>query len=114
MTTDARFRDTLKSAMCLRPLKSDSITAASIYHAVDREHPTLLIDEADNLGLAFNGPLRAVLNSGHRRGGKVTRYHGGHARSFSTFSPVAVAAIGTLPLPVMHRCPGRGPNRSGR
>jgi hypothetical protein len=41
--------------MCVRPLKSDSITAASIYHAVDREHPTLLIDEADNLGLAFNG-----------------------------------------------------------
>jgi len=89
--------------MCVRPLKSDSITAAGIYHAVDREHPTLLIDEADNLGLAFNGPLRAVLNSGHRRGGKVTRYHGGQAHSFSTFAPVAVAAIGTLPLPVMHR-----------
>jgi hypothetical protein len=80
----------LLEAMCVRPLKSDSITAASIYHAVDREHPTLLIDEADNLGLAFNGPLRAVLNSGHRRGGKVTRYHGGQARSFSTFSPVVV------------------------
>ena len=93
----------LLEALCLRPLKSDSITAASIYHAVDREHPTLLIDEADNLGLAFNGPLRAVLNSGHRRGGKVTRYHGGQARSFSTFAPVAVAAIGTLPLPVIHR-----------
>jgi hypothetical protein len=97
----------LLEAMCVRPLKSDSITAASIYHAVDREHPTLLIDEADNLGLAFNGALRAVLNSGHRRGGKVTRYHGGQARSFATFAPVAVAAIGTLPLPVMHRftCP---------
>jgi hypothetical protein len=93
----------LLEAMCPRPLKSDSITAASIYHAVDRERPTLLIDEADNLGLAFNGALRAVLNSGHRRGGKVTRYHGGQARSFSTFAPVAVAAIGTLPLPVMHR-----------
>src|SRR5580692_8122965 len=89
--------------MCVRPLKSNSITAASIYHAVDREHPTLLIDEADNLGLAFNGALRAVLNSGHRRGGKVTRYHGGQARSFSTFAPVAVAAIDTLPLPQMHR-----------
>ena len=49
------------------------------------------------------GPLRAVLNSGHRRGGKFTRYHGGQARSFATFAPVAVAAIGTLPLPVMHR-----------
>jgi hypothetical protein len=93
----------LIEALCLRPLKSDSITAASLYHAVDREHPTLLIDEADNLGLAVNGPLRAVLNSGHRRGGKVTRYHGGQARSFSTFAPVAVAAIGTLPLPLMHR-----------
>src|SRR6201988_4186483 len=93
----------LLEALCLRPLKSDSITAASIYHAVDREHPTLLIDEADNLGLAFNGALRAVLNSGHRRGGKVTRYHGGQARSFSTFAPVAVAVIGTLPLPVTHR-----------
>jgi hypothetical protein len=69
----------LLEAMCVRPLKSDSITAASIYHAVDREHPTLLIDEADNLGLAFNGSLRAVLNSGHRRGGKVIRYHGGQA-----------------------------------
>jgi hypothetical protein len=93
----------LLEALCLRPLKSDSITAASIYHAVDRDHPTLLIDEADNLGLAFNGVLRAVLNSGHRRGGKITRYHSGQARSFSTFAPVAVAAIGTLPLPVMHR-----------
>jgi hypothetical protein len=58
----------LLEALCMHPLKSDSITAASIYHAVDREHPTLLIDEADNLGLAFNGALRAVLNSGHRRG----------------------------------------------
>jgi hypothetical protein len=93
----------LLEAMCVRPIKSDSITAGSICHAVDREHPTLLIDEADNLGLAVNGALRAVLNSGHRRGGKVTRYHGGQARFFSTFSPVAVAAIGTLPLPLMHR-----------
>jgi hypothetical protein len=93
----------LLEALCVRSLKSDSITAASIYHAVDREHPTLLIDEADNLGLAVSGPLRAVLNSGHRKGGKVTRYSNGQARSFSTFSPVAVAAIGTVPLPLMHR-----------
>ena len=30
----------LLEAMCARPLKSDSITAAGIYHAVDREHPS--------------------------------------------------------------------------
>jgi hypothetical protein len=93
----------LIEALCMRPLKTDSITAASIYDAVDREHPTLLLDEADNLGLTFNGPLRAVLNSGHRRGGKVTRFCAGQARSFSTFAPAAVAAIGMLPLPLMHR-----------
>ena len=57
----------------------------------------------DDLGLAFNGTPARRAQLGHRRGGKVTRYHGGQARSFSTFSPVAVAAIGTLPLPVMHR-----------
>src|SRR6266705_1610516 len=38
----------LLEAMCVRPLKSDSITAASISHAVDREHPPLLIRQADN------------------------------------------------------------------
>jgi hypothetical protein len=90
-------------ALCVRPLKTDSITAASIYHAVDREHPTLLIDEGDNLGLVTNGALRAVLNSGHRKGGNVTRFCAGQARSFSTFAPAAVAAIGALPLPLMHR-----------
>jgi hypothetical protein len=93
----------LIEALCARPLKSDNITAAGIYHAVDSEHPTLLIDEADNLGLAGNGALRAVLNSGHRKGGNITRYHHGGARAFSTFSPVAVAAIGTLSLPITHR-----------
>jgi hypothetical protein len=38
----------LVEALRVRPLKSDSITAASIYHAADREHPTLVIDEGGN------------------------------------------------------------------
>ena len=33
--------------------KFDSITSAAIYHLIDDTHPTLLIDEADNLGLAL-------------------------------------------------------------
>lgn len=86
-----------------RARKSDGITAASIYHLVDQEHPTLLVDEVDNLGLPSNGSLRAVLNSGHRRGGSITRYINNQARSFSTFAPMALAAIGTLPLPIVHR-----------
>jgi hypothetical protein len=56
-----------------RGQRTDGITAAAIYRLIDRGHSTLLIDEDDNLGLATNGPLRAVLNSGHRKGGTITR-----------------------------------------
>jgi hypothetical protein len=90
-----------------RPCKTDNITAASIYRLVGQEPRTFLIDEGDNLGLALNGPLRAVLNSGHRRGGSVTRVIDGGVRSYSTFAPMAIAAIDSaarpLPLPIIHR-----------
>jgi len=90
---------------CLVPRahKTDSITPAAIYHLIDRDRSTLLVDEGDNLGLVFNSTLRAVLNSGHRKGGRTTRFVGGDARPFSTYAPMAIAAIGMLPLPIMHR-----------
>ena len=83
--------------------KSDHITAAAIYHLVDAERPTLLIDEADNLDLAAKNVLRAVFNSGYRHGGSVKRFVGREVRRFPTFAPVALAAIGILPLPQMSR-----------
>src|SRR5258708_6996379 len=60
--------------------------------------PALLIDEADSF-LAGNDELRGVLNSGHRRGGSVLRVVGEalEVREFATFSPAAIAMIGTLP-----------------
>ena len=93
---------------CIRLLaaktaKTDNATPAWIYHHVDRHRGTLLVDEADNLGLATNGILRAVFNSGHRRGGKVSRLSGGQPRDYSTFCPLAIGAIGSLPLPLLHR-----------
>jgi hypothetical protein len=76
-----------------RPEKFDSITTAAIYHLIDERHPTLLIDEADNLGLALqpNGRLRAIFNSGHRAGGKVAILERGTPREFSTHAPLALA-----------------------
>jgi hypothetical protein len=91
------------SSLAARVLKTDGITPAAIYRLVDAERRTLLVDEADNLGLGSIGPLRAVLNSGHRRGGSITRFVGDRPRQFSTFAPLALAAIGNLPLPIMHR-----------
>ena len=85
-------------------LRSDNITPAAVYHILENNpSTTLLADEGDNLGLLQNNVLRAVFNSGHRRGGAVHRYIGGWPRSYSTFAPLAVAAIGTLPLPLTHR-----------
>ena len=79
--------------MASRPAKFDSITTAAISRLTDSMHPTLLIDEADNLGIALqpNGRLRAVFNSGHRKGGTVANMEGGRLRQFSTFAPLALA-----------------------
>jgi hypothetical protein len=91
------------STLVARPEKSDNITAAAIYDAIDRDRCTLLIDEADNLELSAKGALRAVLNSGHRKGGLFTRFVRGRRHRFLTFAPVALASIGTLTLPLMSR-----------
>jgi hypothetical protein len=88
--------------------RTDSITPAAVYHYFDEaagtgEPSTLLVDEGDNLGLLNNGLLRSVFNSGHGRGGKRSIYWRGAMRSFETFGPLGVAAIGALPLPLLHR-----------
>jgi putative DNA primase/helicase len=90
--------------LVLRPLKTASITAAAVYRTVELAQPTLLIDEADAVfgkdgQPGQNEDLRAVLNSGHRRGDDVVRIHGDdhEVRMFATFAPVAIALIGKLP-----------------
>jgi hypothetical protein len=93
----------LLELLVVEPYRTDNVSAATIYHLLDRRSHTLLIDEGDNLGLLNNGVLRTVFNSGHRRGGGVSRFVGGWARKFPTFAPLAVAAIGLLPLPLLHR-----------
>jgi hypothetical protein len=92
-----------------RAAKFDAITTAALYHLIDETHPTLLIDEADNLGLGLqpNGRLRAVFNSGHRNGGTVAIRDRGETRKFSTFAPLALAlpdSMGGLPRTLNSRC----------
>jgi Protein of unknown function (DUF3631) len=89
--------------LAYRPERMDNATPAVIYHLIDQLHGTLLVDEADNLGLRQNGILRSVLNSGHRKGGNIRRVIKGAPKKFSTFAPMAIAAIGSLPMPLMRR-----------
>ena len=89
--------------LAFRPERMDNATPAVIYHLIDQLSGTLLVDEADNLGLRENGILRGVLNSGHRKGGNIRRVIKGAPKKFNTFAPMAIAAIGSLPMPLMRR-----------
>ena len=94
--------------------RTDNTTAAAIYYALDRRHRTvLLVDEADGLDLSRNNVLRSLFNSGHRRGGSINRFVGGRPQRYPTFAPLAVAAIGMLPLPLLHRAVVINMQRSG-
>jgi hypothetical protein len=86
------------------PYRTDDVSAAAIYHELDRRpRTTLLLDEGDNLGLLNNRVLRSIFNSGHRKGGSVGRFVGGWSKRYATFAPLCVGAIGMLPLPLMSR-----------
>jgi hypothetical protein len=93
----------LLEQLCRDPYRSDNVTPAAIYHTLEGREPTLLMDEGDNLGLTSNNILRSVFNAGHRRGGAVSRFVAGRPKKFPVFAPLAIATIGALPLPIMHR-----------
>jgi hypothetical protein len=87
-----------------RSYLTDNITAAAVYDTVDSQQCSLLMDEFDNQEIAAKAAFRAVLNAGYRKGRKITRGVGKHRREYNVFAPIAIAAIGKLPLPLMSRC----------
>jgi len=91
------------SRLVARPELSDNITAAAVYDTIDRTQCTLLMDEFDNQELSAKAALRAVLNAGYRHGRKIHRGVGKNRRAYRVFAPIAIAAIGTLSLPLMSR-----------
>jgi hypothetical protein len=85
------------------PQRHGNITAPSIYRLIENGAPILLLDEGDNLNLKFDRVMRAVFNDGYLVGGTITRTIRNEARPFSIFAPLAIAAIGMLPLPLLER-----------
>jgi hypothetical protein len=104
-----RLLETLELVVA-RPWFTGRATPAVLARKIDKEAPTLLLDESD---AAFQGDreyaevLRGVLNSGHRRSGRTSICIGqGAAMSYvdlSTFCPKAIAGIGKLPDTVASR-----------
>ena len=89
-----------------RPLAAANITAPALFRTIEAARPTLLLDEADTFA-KDNEDLRGILNSGHRRNGMVIRIvecgKDYEPRQFSTWAPVALASIGSLPATMMDR-----------
>lgn len=67
------------------------ISPAALYHTIDAEKPTLLIDEAEKFSSA-NSEYRPLLNAGYRRGQTVKRHDG----DYETYCPKAFALIGDV------------------
>jgi hypothetical protein len=95
---------TLLLKLVRRPLPGVSLTAATVYRAIEKWRPTLLVDEADGVLKDSRGhdnlELRSVVNSGHTRElAYVPRCEGDshEVRKFSTWAPKAIALIGRMP-----------------
>jgi hypothetical protein len=93
----------LVKALGFNVTKIDHVTSAVLFRIIDRDRACVLLDEGDNQDLPINSILRAVLNSGHHSEGRISRYLDGEVVTFTTFGPLALAAIGRLPLPMLHR-----------
>ncbi len=91
-----------------RPYLSGDPTAASIFRSIDRDKPTLLIDDADTL-FRSKPELAQIFKNAWTRGIKIprTEWIGGERRTvwFDIFGPKTWSMIGTeLPRPLLGRC----------
>jgi hypothetical protein len=93
--------------LCPKPISASNLTSSVVFRIIESERPALLIDEADTF-LAHDDQLRGVVNSGHT---PATAYVIRNVRAgddwqqkrFSTWAPVAIAAIGKLPATIEDR-----------
>ena len=98
------------SLLVPEPLHASSITAAAMYRRIAKPpRPTVLFDEYDTVWnqRPRDGAeeLRALINSGHRRGASTWRCVGPthQVDEFPAFAAVALAGIGWLPDTITDR-----------
>ncbi len=89
----------LLQVLASRAIAATSITPAGLFRFIESEQPTLIVDEADRF-LVKSEELAGILNAGYTKAtARVIRISGDNyePRSFSTWSPKAIALIGKLP-----------------
>jgi putative DNA primase/helicase len=80
-----------------RPIRTVEITEAALFRALEKYHPTFVIDEFDSvLANQERAVLRSIFNSGHTRGDGIMRVNKDKdfaIETFSTFGPKAMGMI---------------------
>jgi hypothetical protein len=102
----------LKCLNCLasKPWYLANLSVAVLYRKIERDCPTLLLDEAERSfegGESGRQDFLAILNCGYKRGATVYRCGGANRDrldSFAVFCPKAFAGIGELPDTTQDRC----------
>jgi hypothetical protein len=93
--------------LCKRPLGGSRMSPAAFYRLIERQHPSLLLDEVDAF-LAENEEFRGLLDAGfdNTEMSKVWVCVGDdhEPTSFSVFTPTALAGIGKLKTTIADRC----------
>ncbi len=105
-----RTFDVLEWRLIPAPWRAVRPSEAVTFRRLDRDHPTLLLDEYDTVFADRSGQfegIRAIFNSGNRRGTKVSRAvakgKGFELVDFDIYSPKALAGIGPLPDTITDR-----------
>lgn len=91
-----------------RPCKTGGMSAAALVRTMDKDKPTLLLDEFDaamGADKEYSEALRAILNEGFRIGGNFRKVDGKNhdLRTFEVFGAKAIAGIGKIPDTVASR-----------
>lgn len=87
-----------------KPLMVHNITASAFCRMVEKEHPTLLLDEYDTY-MKGNEDIRGIINAGQKFNGKHLKCVGDNHEPtcFSCFCPVSMAGIGKLHATIQSR-----------
>lgn len=100
----------LFNLLCVRPRYTSNISPAALYRLIEKERPTLLMDEAQSLGRKGSDTgdtVRELLNAGIAKNAKVIRCSGekfDEVSEFTVYGPKVFALIGNLDPILADRC----------
>lgn len=92
------------SFIASNPRALGGMTASTMFHTIEEEHPTLLCDEAESLSGESANAMRSVLNVGYRRGSRVPRMKGSEVVYYDTYCPKVFVLIGDTFDTLRDRC----------